>query len=139
MTFKKGQSGNPKGRKPGVPTRTTTALREAFLNVYRKLGAEKHLAAWAQEDPAGFYRIMGSKLIPNGAPIRISLSGTPAEQAQQVTSALADGRLTPEEASSVMGVIQRQIRIMEADELEKRVAAIEEHVNDKTRRAHRKT
>lgn len=44
-------------------------------------------------------------------------------------NALAGGQLTPDEANAVMSVLSAQARIIEVDELEKRLAALEERTN----------
>lgn len=50
---------------------------------------------------------------------------TLAEQAQCVTSAMAQGEITTDEASAMMGVISAQARIIEVDDLERRISKLE--------------
>ena len=50
---------------------------------------------------------------------------TLAEQAQCVTMAMAQGEITTDEASAMMGVISAQARIIEVDDLERRLAKLE--------------
>ena len=60
------------------------------------------------------------------APIQIGeLDGSMGDQARTVLSGLASGDLTPDEASTVMRTIAAQARIIEIDELEKRIANLE--------------
>jgi hypothetical protein len=60
-------------------------------------------------------------------PVKLGkLAGSLADQGSAVLTALADGKLAPSEAGSVMGAIAAQARVVEVDELEKRVKALEE-------------
>jgi hypothetical protein len=57
-----------KGRKKGVPNKTTLAMKEAISAVYAKLqddagDSHAHFHAWAQGNPTEFYKI-AAKLIP---------------------------------------------------------------------------
>jgi hypothetical protein len=61
--FKKGQSGNPNGRKPGVPNKITTSAREAFAMAFQGLGGYDKLREWAQANPTEFYKLY-ARLIP---------------------------------------------------------------------------
>jgi len=67
MAFKKGESGNPKGRDKGSKNKHTKAVKEVFLNVFHKLEGsndqKQGLYAFAKESPKDFYKI-ASKLIP---------------------------------------------------------------------------
>ncbi len=61
------------------------------------------------------------------APISIrSLGGELADQGRVVLSALSEGSLTPSQAATVIQVIASQARIIEVDELERRIASLEE-------------
>lgn len=60
------------------------------------------------------------------APANIGeLSGTLADQGRKVIEGIADGTLSPSEAASIMQTIAAQARIVEVDELERRVTALE--------------
>ncbi len=54
MAFKKGQSGNPEGRKPGTPNKTTKQVREAYQRLTE--ANLDNMSIWlsqiASEDPA---------------------------------------------------------------------------------------
>jgi hypothetical protein len=56
------------------------------------------------------------------------LEGTPSEQARAVAALMAKGEVTLEQAEKIMGVLSAQARIVEVDELAKRVAALERKV-----------
>lgn len=65
--FKKGQSGNPEGKKKGTPNKVTKTVREKFLDVFNKLQEDETspaaLVNWAQKNPREFYPL-AAKLIP---------------------------------------------------------------------------
>jgi hypothetical protein len=67
MAFKKGQSGNPKGRKPSVPNKTTAAAKSAIEIAAIGLGGAKRLQEWASSDPLNervFWSQIYTKLLP---------------------------------------------------------------------------
>lgn len=67
MPFKKGQSGNPDGRKEGTPNKLTTTIKQVFTEVFHKLQTkpeqEYALLKWATKNPTEFYKLC-SRLIP---------------------------------------------------------------------------
>ena len=66
-------------------------------------------------------------LRPVDMPIYFSMNGGLVDQAKAVLLALANGEVTPSEASTVMQTVSAQARIIEIDELEKRVSALEKN------------
>ena len=78
--FKKGQSGNPKGRKKGVPNKVTTELKEMILQALHNKGGVKYLEAQAEKSPTAFLALVG-KILPmqvtggNGEAILLKISG----------------------------------------------------------------
>lgn len=63
MAFKKGKSGNPKGRPKGAEGKVTSAFKQALLRVYDRMGGDEQLLAWATENQTEFYKI-AARLIP---------------------------------------------------------------------------
>ena len=53
------------------------------------------------------------------------LTGDLATQGRAVLEALSVGRITPNQAATIMQAISAQARIVEVDELERRIAALE--------------
>lgn len=65
MKFKKGQSGNPAGKKPGTKSRFTS-LKEDWLWVHDAVGGRDRLKQWAESSPRNltlFYQLE-TKLFP---------------------------------------------------------------------------
>lgn len=125
--FKKGQSGNPAGKPRGTRDKRT-ALRELLQPHAADLVAKAVELAKAGDTTA--LRICIDRCIPvikaKDAPVDLpELTGSLAEQGAAVMRAMARGRITPDEANAVMQVISAQARIIEVDELEKRLAVLE--------------
>jgi len=140
------------GRQPGSPNKSTLArlalldqaLKEGMtplefmLDIVRKpypedadaltkvkldelrLDAAKASAPYIHARPASMDR-----------PVTLALTGESlAEQGRQVLDAIATGKLTPNQGATLMQAISAQARVVEVDELEKRVA-----VNSRANRA----
>jgi hypothetical protein len=54
--WKKGESGNPRGRERGSRNRFTKA-KELWLDCFDALGGLDALTEWARENPSDFYRL----------------------------------------------------------------------------------
>ena len=63
MPFKKGQSGNPKGRTPGTANKLTKSAREAFQHAFDASGGFAALGEWAKANKTEFYKLY-ARLIP---------------------------------------------------------------------------
>ena len=59
------------------------------------------------------------------SPIELELAGTLADQGKAVIEAIAAGEITPTQGATLMQTIAAQARIVEVDQLEKRVEALE--------------
>ncbi|HDR9095088.1 DUF5681 domain-containing protein [Burkholderia vietnamiensis] len=125
--FRKGQSGNPAGKPKGTRDKRT-ALRELLQPHAADLVAKAVELAKAGDTTA--LRICIDRCIPaikaKDQPISLSgLSGSPAEMGKTVLQAMATGDITPNEAAAVMQVVTAQMRIVEVDDLLKRIEALE--------------
>ena len=63
MPWKKGQSGNPEGRKHGQLNKMTVAMKEAMEVSFEKQGKAKFLNKLAEESPEAYARLL-AKFIP---------------------------------------------------------------------------
>lgn len=132
MGFAKGQSGNPAGKPKGAKDKRT-ALRELLTPHAADLVQKAVDLALAGDTTA--LRICIDRIMPavraKDSPISLpelsELSGSLTEQGRIVLDALAAGAITPDEANAVMQVIAAQARIVEVDELEKRIATLEKN------------
>jgi hypothetical protein len=133
------------GRKPGSVTRKTREIAEQAaaegvlpLEIMVRIMREQweRYTAGDKDPQAGMAALqaardvapyMHPRLSQTDAPIHLeNFTGTPAERGQRVLDALADGELTPDQASTIMQAINAQMRIVEVDELERRIKALEE-------------
>lgn len=84
MPFKKGASGNPKGRQKGSENKITKQFKDLLAETYEALEKKKGhgLQIWAEGNPTDFYRIC-AKLVPQqitgegGGPIEVQLYRLP--------------------------------------------------------------
>ena len=128
MTFPKGESGNPAGRPPGIRDKRT-AMRDLLMPYAEGLVAKVVELALAGNSTA--LRICIDRLIPpakaRGDPVNLpSPTDSLADNGRNVIQSLSEGNLTPDEAGEVMQALTAQARIVEIDEIEKRVAALEQ-------------
>lgn len=58
--------GHPKfgGRSKGTPNKLTTTVKDALHQAFQKLGGVERLVAFAEAEPAEFYRIWG-RMVPH--------------------------------------------------------------------------
>ena len=127
MTFQAGQSGNPNGRPPGTPDKRN-AMRELLVPHAPELVAK--CVEMAKNGDTAALRICLDRLIPPAKTkddaVRLPLAeGTLAEKGQAVLSALGEGQLPPDVATAILQAIASQARIVEVNDLERRIAALE--------------
>lgn len=128
--FKKGESGNPGGRAPGTTNKVTRAFREAVTVAFDEMDGTAGLVAWARENRTEFYKL-AARLVPPGSPVNIGpLEGSLADQAKAVFAKMAGGTISPEQAATIMQALSAQGRIVEVDELVRRVGELE-NLSDK--------
>lgn len=126
--FKRGVSGNVKGRPIGISDRRTQA-RALFAEHQEKLIATAIKLALSGD--AAALRMCLDRIVPvlkpTGEPLLLpKLPPCLAEKGDTVLRELAVGRIRPEEAAIVMEQLVKQARIVEVSELERRVAALED-------------
>lgn len=128
MVWKKGQSGNPEGR----PRNTgQVAKLRALLepDAPKLLEKAKELAL---EGDGVMMRLCLERLVP---PVKtrddpIDIPGlkdatTLKEKGDAIINALAEGHIGPSEAATLMQMVGAQARVIEVDDIEQRLAALE--------------
>lgn len=131
MPFAKGQSGNPSGRKPGttVGSKLRKAIEQksdAILEVVTTAALSGDLMAC---------KILLDKIIAplKGVAPHVELpatnDGNLASQGATVIKSALSGEIAPDIAAQLLGAISSQAKIVEIDELVKRVEALEGKTN----------
>lgn len=129
-SFPKGRSGNPKGRPPGIRDKRLE-MRDMLLPHAKALVTK--VVEMAKAGDASAMRICIDRLIPPAKarddPIALpGIGKSLADNSRIVVKALSDGNLTPDEAATVLQALSSQARIVEADEIETRLTALESAV-----------
>lgn len=127
MRYVKGQSGNPAGKPKGARDRRTE-LR-ALLQPHAEALINKAVSMALEGDPTALRLCLDRVVSPVKARDEVvevdGLEGSLAEQGRKVIESLSSGAITPDQANALMQVLQTQARIVEVDELEKRVQVLE--------------
>jgi len=124
--FKKGQSGNPQGRKPG-----NGALSKLRAGIAAHVpGILKKLAEQAKSGDVAAARLLLERALPPLKPaeeaIRLNLpKGALTEQGQAVVTSMASGGMAPAQGAAFLASLGTLAKLLEADELERRIAALE--------------
>ncbi len=128
--WKKGQSGNPKGRPAGSPD-WRNALRDHFRPKSEEL--IKKAIELALDGDSVALRMCLERLVP---PVKISdiptahplvqQAKTAKEKAEAVVNGMASGDISATQGSSLLQAIISQMRITELTELEERIVALED-------------
>lgn len=128
--FKKGQSGNPNGKPKGARNKATLAM-EALLDGEAEAITRKAIEK-AKEGDMVAIRLCLERILPTvkSRPIEIDLP--PIESAQDiqgaqgaVIAAMANGEITPDDASTIAGVLEARRRAIETVEFDKRLDILE--------------
>ena len=126
--WKKGQSGNPQGRPPGIVDKRAS-LRKAF-EAEGKAVAERCIAA-ALEGDVQAMRIVLERLAPplkaRVDPVSFDLNpeGSYTDQARQIMQAVSEGQLSPDVGKMLIDGIASVARVDELDEIRQRLEALE--------------
>lgn len=125
MTWKKGQSGNPKGRTPGVER-----VRQLLDPKRDKLVQKAVELALAGDTVA--LRLCMERIAPppraETPPVEIpglAEAVTMSDKARALLDAAGRGSISPDTAALMLGAIANAAKIIETDELADRIAALE--------------
>lgn len=126
--FQPGQSGNPKGRKPGESSRATK-IRQALESESDEL--VKTAVALAKSGDVQALRLCLERLCaplkPIALPAALPLDSNAAlpVQGQQLLDAMAKGKLSIPDTALLLAALANQSKLEESTELRERVAALE--------------
>lgn len=130
MPFATGQSGNPRGRPPGIATQAK--LREVISKDLPDI--LETLVYHARRGDVAAAKLLLDRVLPPLKPVEepvvLPLGEGLAESGRETIKALGAGRITPDQATKVMGSLGTLGRIVEMDELLHRIEALEERVSD---------
>ena len=125
--WKPGQTGNPKGRPPGISA--ITRLRESLASDVPEILSALVLAAKGGDVAAA--KLILERVLPSLKPTEqtqaLSLpDGTLTEQGRAVLASVAAGQLAPGQGAALLGAIGTLARVTEIDDLSKRLTALEQ-------------
>jgi Family of unknown function (DUF5681) len=131
--FAKGQSGNPRGKRPGTRHRLTQ-LAERLMEGEAEAVVRKVVEAAKGGDVAAA-RLILDRVLParKGSPVRFALPSvsTAAEVVGAIGAVLAavsDGVLTPDEGTQIAGLLETKRKAIESVDLEARLTALERKI-----------
>ena len=133
MGFKKGQSGNPRGKKPGTRHKATMAaleLLEGDLQAITRVCIDK-----AKGGDLVACKLILDKIIPNCRERSIDLQFPQLAGAAEVPQALAttleavtQGKITPGEGQGLATLLETYRKSMEMTSVEARIEALEKKI-----------
>ena len=136
--WKPGQSGNPAGKRPG--TGKIDKLRAALAKELPEV--LDALVAKAKEGDIGAIKLILERIVPAlrpvdaTAPLNLLPEAGLAEQGRAVLAALASGQLPVNQAIGILQGLGSLAKLIETDELERRLAALEQrHESEIPRRS----
>jgi len=123
MVWKPGQSGNPSGHRPG-PSRV--AKLRKLLEPHASDPIAKAVELALASDTTAL-KVCLERLLPpiREEPVKLRLQGSLSEQGQTILATVAAGDLSPTPAARLLQALAHQAKLVEVDELERRVAALE--------------
>jgi Family of unknown function (DUF5681) len=137
--FPKGRSGNPNGKPPGTRHKATLAAEVLLDGESEKL--TRKAIAMALEGDTTAMRLCLERILPprRDRPVSIALpplsaAGDAVRAMAAITTAVASGGLTPSEAGDLSSLISGYVKAIEIDELDKRIAALEQRAGSPAER-----
>src|SRR5262249_35637712 len=132
--FEPGQSGNPKGRPKGSRNRASLIAEQLLDGEVETL--TRTIIKKASDGDMSALRFCMERLVPAvrerrvtfELPSKIETAKDAAKASSAILTECADGNLSPNEAAAVMALISSHVRVLEATEIEDRVAELEKKV-----------
>ena len=129
--FEKGRSGNPAGRRTGSCNKTTAAAAALLAGESEALTRKAVELALVGDPPA--MRLCLERILPacrertvNFALPTFESAADIAAAMKAVTSALADGAITPGEAATIAAVVDTFVRAIETSDFDRRLQLVED-------------
>lgn len=125
--WKKGESGNPCGRKPG--TGKVAKLRDSIATHIPDIISQ--MVNKAIEGDVQAARLLLERVIPplksmeQNVSLTFPENATLSEQGQTIIQSVANGVLTPDQGQALLSGLGSQARLIEITELEERITALE--------------
>lgn len=125
--WKKGESGNPSGRKPG--TGKVARLRDIIATHVPEIISQ--MVDKAIDGDVQAARLLLERVIPplksmeQNVSLTLPENATLSEQGQIIIQSVANGVLTPDQGQALLSGLGSQARLMEITELEQRITALE--------------
>ena len=136
--FEKGRSGNPAGRRTGSLNKTTAAAAALLAGESEAL-TRKAVELALVGDPTAM-RLCLERILPacrertvNFALPTIESAADIAAAMKAVTSALADGAITPGEAVTIAAVVDTFVRAIETSDFDRRLQLVEDSFASRAR------
>lgn len=125
--WRKGESGNPNGRKPG--TGKVAKLRDSIATHIPDIISQ--MVNKAKDGDVQAARLLLERVIPplksmeQSVSIALPENATLSEQGQVIIQSIANGALTPSQGQALLSGLGSQARLIEITELEERITALE--------------
>ena len=127
-TWPAGQSGNPKGRPrgSGAIQKLRTQISSSVPDIIKKV-SEAAMAGDIQAARLILERVIPPvKAIDQAQVLNLPLGGTLTDQGRGVMAAIAAGEISPGQGAQLIAAIAALARVVDMDELAKRLTKIEE-------------
>ena len=134
--WKKGQSGNPKGRPSGSRNKASLATENLFLDEQERL--TRKCIKLAMRGNMSAMKLSIERICPvrRDVPINVQLPRVKTvEDATKLTSSLLDkvasGELTPSQGELLSRMVEKHIKVLQLNDLEARLQLLEERIESR--------